>query len=94
MPQPLSQQAVFLANGESFCRWVDRMLGLLDRTKDAKSAGLFIKTECGVKSRREFDSDPEKAAAFLQLLKRYRTDAEYWGLPKDQFSSHKSEATA
>lgn len=92
--QPRSQQAVFLANGESFRRWVDRVSGLLDRTTDARSAGTFIKTECGIKSRRELDSDPEKATAFTQLLKRYRTDREYWGLPSDDIAPQKRDEVA
>lgn len=93
-PQPLSQQAVFIANSESFRRFVDRCEGLLDRTTTPKSAGLFIKHYCGVRSRKEFDSDPEKAAAFLQLLSRYRRYIAEHDLPEDENSKLAREVAA
>ncbi len=89
--QPLSLQAVFIAKNEGFCRWVDRVNGLLDRTTDEAAASLFIKRECNIKSRRQLDTEPESACAFEMLLSRYRSDRAYWGLPDDEFALMKSE---
>lgn len=94
MAQLLSQQAVFLAKTESFQRWIDRVEGKLDRTTNEDDASLFIKHQCCVKSRRQFDNEPESAAAFDMLLRRYRSDREYWGLPDDEFALHKNEVGA
>lgn len=94
MPQLLSQQAVFLAKTESFQRWIDRVEGKLDRTTDEHQASLFIKFQCCVKSRRQFDQEPEAAVAFEMLLRRYRTDRDYWGLPDDEIALQKKEMTA
>lgn len=93
-PQPLCIQAVYICKSESFRRWIDRCEGLLDRTTTVAMAAEFIKRECDVRSRKEFDSDPEKSYAFTQLLSRYRRELAGWNLPEDEFSKMQSEAAA
>lgn len=89
--QPLSQQAVFLCRSESFKRWIDLDLGLLDRTTDVAGADEYLKRELEIQSRRELDNNPEKACAFEKLLSKYRREALQWGLIADDFEFQKNE---
>lgn len=82
MNQDLVQRAVFLCNGESFRRWVDRQRGWLDRTTTPKQAGDWLKAQLGITSRNELVTNPTAAQKFADLEKRYRTEVVRLGFPE------------
>jgi hypothetical protein len=70
--QPLAKQAHGLCATESFQRFVDRKLNLLDKTTDYDRAAQYVRDQCGVTSRGQLDSNPECARKFETLVSEYR----------------------
>lgn len=72
MTQSLAQQAHGLCMTESFQRYVDRKLNLLDKTTDYDRAAQYVRDQCGVTSRGDLNYVAECGGKFKHLVSEYR----------------------
>lgn len=70
--QPLSQQAVFIVQSDSFRRFVDHKLNLAKGKTTQASATQYLREVCGITSRKELDSVLAAAIAFHEAVSEYR----------------------
>lgn len=70
---PLVQKAGILAKSVDFQKWVDEQEPANPPTEisDVDFAVAYIRSECGIQSRKELATNPEAAAKFEKLVQRY-----------------------
>jgi hypothetical protein len=69
-PKPLSQVSAILCNIVAFRRFLHEHHGL-EVVPTVDEAADWVREHCGVKSRREFDTDDAAAANFISLRSTY-----------------------
>lgn len=65
---PLVQKAGILAKSEAFKQW---LINAAPMGSDWDDPVAFIRSECGIQSRKELATNPEAAAKFEKLVQRY-----------------------
>ena len=70
----LCKSAALLCQSDDFQRFVESQCGytLADQAKRADMAADYVRVECGIKSRRELDSNKAASQSFQQLMADYR----------------------
>lgn len=70
-PRPLSQVSAILCNIVAFRRFIMEQYEGWDQLPTADEAADWVREQCGVQSRREFDTDDAAAANFRNIRSAY-----------------------
>jgi hypothetical protein len=70
-PRPLSQVSAILCGIVAFRRFIMEQYDGWDQMPTADEAADWLREECGVRSRREFDTDENAAANFRDIRSKY-----------------------
>jgi hypothetical protein len=70
-PRPLSQVSAILCNIVAFRRFIMEQYDGWDQMPTVEEAADWLREQCGVQSRREFDTDDAAAANFRNIRAQY-----------------------